>query len=150
MPPVYGCFWHFKQWQCHSVLCHCDNTLFFRFYCDLALSVVCPSSTVCSSLILGHRSRRLQWLIVITRCPASVIRRPLDNLHFRLLLQNRLMDFDETWYGGSTKGSFQVLLFFGQIRPGADPGQGQNKSRGIPFLKSFFFRLGGYSIKPNA
>ena len=24
--------------------------------------------------------------------------RPLDNLHFQLLLQNRLMDFDETWY----------------------------------------------------
>ena len=29
----------------------------------------------------------------------SVVRRPLDYLHFRLLLQNRLMDFDETWYG---------------------------------------------------
>ena len=27
------------------------------------------------------------------------VRRPLDYLHFRLLLQNRLMDFDETWYG---------------------------------------------------
>ena len=25
--------------------------------------------------------------------------RPLDNLHFRLLRQNRLKDFDETWYG---------------------------------------------------
>ena len=29
----------------------------------------------------------------------SVVRRPLDYLHFRLLLQNRLIDFDETWYG---------------------------------------------------
>ena len=29
----------------------------------------------------------------------SVVRRPLDYLHFRLLLQNHLMDFDETWYG---------------------------------------------------
>ena len=28
----------------------------------------------------------------------SVVRRPLDNLHFQLLLQNRLIDFDETWY----------------------------------------------------
>ena len=39
-------------------------------YCDHALSGVCPS-----------------------------VRRPLNYLHFRLLLQNRLMDFDETWYG---------------------------------------------------
>ena len=30
---------------------------------------------------------------------SSVICRPLDYLHFRLLLQNLLMDFDETWYG---------------------------------------------------
>ena len=27
-------------------------------------------------LLLGHRSQRLQWPIVITRCPASVVRRP--------------------------------------------------------------------------
>ena len=55
-------------------------------YCDHALSGVRrPSSVV--------------------RRPSSVVRRlssvcrPLDYLHFRLLLQNRLMDFDETWYG---------------------------------------------------
>ena len=87
---------------------------------------------------LGHRSQRLQWPIVITRCPASVrrpsVRRPLDYLHFRLLLQNRLMDFDETWYGWSTQGPLQVLLFFGQIRPGADPGRGKNRSGG-PLLQ---------------
>ena len=37
------------------------------------------------------------------RLPSVVRRpsvcRPLDYLHFQLLLQNRLMDFDETWYG---------------------------------------------------
>ena len=84
---------------------------------------------------LGHRSQRLQWPIVITRCPASVVRRPLDYLHFRLLLQNCLMDFDETWYGWSTQGPLQVLLFFGQICPGADPGRGKNRSRGVPFFR---------------
>ena len=42
-------------------------------YCDHALSGVRPSSV-----------------------RPSVVRRPLDYLHFRLLLQNRLMDFDET------------------------------------------------------
>ena len=91
---------------------------------------------------LGHRSQRLQWPIVITRCPLSVVRRPLDYLHFRLLLQNRLMDFDETWYGWSTQGPLQVLLFFGQIRPGADPGRGKNRSRGVPFFKKLLLQTG--------
>ena len=44
------------------------------------------------------------------------------------------MDFDETWYGWSTQGPLQVLLFIGQIRPGADPGRGKNRSRG-PLLQ---------------
>ena len=112
--------------------------------------------------LLGHRSQRLQWPIVITRCPASVVRRlssvvcrpssvvrrlssvcrPLDYLHFRLLLQNRLMDFDETWYGWSTQGPLQVLLFFGQIRPGADQGRGKNRSRGVPFFRKLLLQTG--------
>ena len=103
---------------------------------------------------LGHRSQRLQWPIVITRCPSSVcrlssvVRRPLDYLHFRLLLQNRLMDFDETWYGWSTQGALQVLLFFGQIRPGADPGRGKNRSQGVPFFrKTSSSEPDGYSNK---
>ena len=91
-------------------------------YCDHALSVVCRPSVV----------------------------RPLDYLHFHLLLQNRLMDFDETWYGWSTQGPLQVLLFFGQIRPGADPGRAKIGHGGSPSSKNFFFRTKGYSIKPNA
>ena len=54
--------------------------------------------------------------------------------HFRLLPQNCLMDLDETWKGWSTHGPLQVLLFFGQIRPGADPGRGKNRSGG-PLLQ---------------
>ena len=103
---------------------------------------------------LGHRSQSdLLWSRVVRRPsvvrPASV-RRPLNYLHFRLLLQNRLMDFDETWYGWSTQGLLQVLLFFGQIRPWADPGQGKNRSRGSPSSGNFFFRPEDYSNKPNA
>ena len=79
-------------------------------YCDHALSVVCRPSV-----------------------RPSV--RPLNYLHFQLLLQNRLMDFDESWYGWSTQGPLQVLLFFGQIRPGVDPGRGQNRSFGGPLLQ---------------
>ena len=37
--------------------------------------------------------------------------RPLDNLHFQILLPNRLMDFDGTWYEWSTQCPLQLLLF---------------------------------------
>ena len=60
------------------------------------------------------------------------------------------MDFDETLYGWSTQGPLQVLLFFGQIRPGADPGRGKIGHGGSPSSRNFFFRLEGYSNKPNA
>ena len=73
---------------------------------------------------------------------SSVVRRPLDNLHFKLLLQNRLIDFDETWYGWSTQGPLQVLLFYGKIRPAADPGRGQNRSRGVPFFNELLLQTG--------
>ena len=52
------------------------------------------------------------------------------------------MDFDETWYGWSTQGPLQELLFFGQIRPGADPGRGKNRSRGVPFFKKLLLQTG--------
>ena len=97
-------------------------------------------------------SSDLLWSRVVRR-PSVVrpsVRRPLNYLHFQLLHQNRLMDFDETWYGWSTQGPLQVLLFFGQIRRGADPGRGKNRSRGSPSSRNFFFSLEGYSNKPNA
>ena len=73
------------------------------------------------------------------------VRRPLDYLHFRLLLQNRLMDYDETWYGWSTQGPLQVLIRQGRIQGGAKIGHG-----GSPSSRNFFFRPEGYSNKPNA
>ena len=78
----------------------------------------------------------------VTYCDHALsgVCRPLDNLHFRLLLQNRLMDFDETWYGWSTQGPLQVLLFFGMIRTGADPGRGKNRSQGVPFFKKLLLQ----------
>ena len=79
-------------------------------YCDHTLSVVRPS--VC----------------------LSSVRRPLDNLHFQLLLQNGVMDFGETWYGWSTQGHLQVMLFIGQIRPGRSQG-GTKIGHGGPLLQ---------------
>ena len=100
---------------------------------------------------LAHLSWRLKWAIVIAHRPSSV--RPSSSSvnfsHFQLLLQNRLMDFDETWYAWSTHGPLQVLLFFGQIRPGIQDGAkiGHGES---PSSRNFFFRPEGYSDKPNA
>ena len=153
--------------------CLCRQNLATRnTYMKLKCSICFGSKVMAKVKFLGHRSHRLQWPIVITRCPSSVCR-PLDNLHFQLLLQNRLIDFDETWsmlliksdlkwcmhlsrslfsywYGWSTQVPLQVLLFFGQIRPGADPGRAKIGHGGSPSSKNFFFRLEGYSNKPNA
>ena len=35
------------------------------------------------------------------------------------------MDIYETWKGLSAHDPSQVLMFFGQIRPGADPGRAE-------------------------
>ena len=53
------------------------------------------------------------------------------------------MDFDETWYAWSTHGPLPVLLFFGQIRPGAGPGRGKNRSQGVPFFKKLLCQTRG-------
>ena len=47
------------------------------------------------------------------------------------------MDFDETWYGRKTQGPLQVLLFFGQIRSGADPGRAKIGQGGSSPSKNF-------------
>ena len=71
---------------------------------------------------------------MITLCPSSVCRL-LDYLYFQLLLQNRLMDFDETWYGWSTQGPLQVLLFIGQIRSLGQIQGGAKIGHGGPLLQ---------------
>ena len=90
-------------------------------YCHSAPSVVRPSVVV----------------VVVVR-PSGV-----NFSHFRLLLQNCLMDFDETWYAWSTHGPLQVLLFFGQIRPrGGSRWRGKNRSQGVPFFKKLLLQTG--------
>ena len=37
---------------------------------------------------------------------------------------------------------YKVLLFFGQICPGADPVRGQSRSRGIPFFNELLVQTG--------
>ena len=49
-------------------------------------------------VFLAHLSQRLKWAIVIAHRPSVVGPSVVCKLsHFQLLLQNRLMDFDETW-----------------------------------------------------
>ena len=112
-------------------------------YCHSAPSVRLRRPTSSSSVNF-HIFRAQEPKAPVTYCDHALsgVCRPLDYLHFRLLLQNRLMDFDETWYGWSTQGPLQVLLFFGQIRRGADPGRGKNRSRGVPFFRKLLLQTG--------
>ena len=86
---------------------------------------------------------------VVRRRPSSVNRRPSVRKlkHFKLLLQNRLMDFDKKIQGWSW--SLTSVVVFSQIRPGVDQRRGKI-GHGDPFSRKFFFTPGGYSNKPNA
>ena len=75
----------------------------------------------------------------------SVVRPAVNCSHF-WLLQNRLMDFDETWYGWGTHDPLQVLLFFGQIRPLADPGRAKI-GHGVPFFKELILQTGRQQLQ---
>ena len=60
-------------------------------------------------LLLAHLSRRLKWAIVIAHRPA--VRRKLS--HFRLLLWNRWMEFNETWQKARSQRPLPSLCFSG-------------------------------------
>ena len=102
------------------------------------------------AFLLGHRSRRLQWPIVIMRCPASVVC-PLDNLHFQLLLQNPFwwilikLGMDEVHKVPYKCCCFWTRSAQGRIQGGAKIGHGGSGS-----LRNFFIRPEGYRNKPNA
>ena len=69
---------------------------------------------------LVHLSRRLKCTIVIMRCPSSVVRpsvRPsvvVNFSHFRLLLWNRWMEFNETWQEARSQRPLPSLCFTGR------------------------------------
>ena len=96
------------------------DSLFFQYLCHCGCRYIIPYNlfgaeiiflSYCKSYLIRHfkMASRGQFLAFLGhrsqrhRHP-SVVRRPLDYLHFRLLLKNHLMDFDETWYGWSTQG----------------------------------------------
>ena len=79
------------------------------------------SFTLPSASCLVHLSQRLKSTIVIKDHLS------INNLPFQFLLQNLLMDFDETRYGWSTHGPLQVLFWPALPR---DPQCLENKSRG--------------------
>ena len=72
--------------------------------------------------------------------------------HNQPFLQNHFMDVYETWWRWSTHSHAPVYRIFGKLHPGAVPGQGSLPKIGqwgVPSTKDFFFRLEGYSNKPN-
>ena len=100
---------------------------------------------------LGQMSQRLQWPLLwsrVVRRPS--VCRPLDNLHFQLLLQNRLMDLMKLGMDEVLKVPYKCCCFLarsaqGRIQVGAKIGFG-----GSPSSKYFCFRPERYSNKPNA
>ena len=101
---------------------------------------------------LAHLSQRLKWAIVIAHSPSSVrpssVRRPSVNFHI-------FNFFSRTaWWILMKLGRDEVLMVPykcccfsarsapGQIRPGADPGRGKNRSKGVPFFKKLLLQTG--------
>ena len=60
--------------------------------------------------LLVHLSRRLKCTIVITRCPSSVV----NFSHFRLLLWNRWIEFNETLQEAISQRLLPSLCFSGR------------------------------------
>jgi hypothetical protein len=59
---------------------------------------------------LAHLSWKLKWAILITFCPSSVCLSVCKLLHFRLLLQNRWANFNQTWHKLSLGGGDSSLF----------------------------------------
>ena len=117
-----------------------------------------------SIIFLGHRSQRLQWPIVITRCPASVVRRPssvvcrpssvvrrpssvvrLSSVRLFTFSTSSPEPLDGFWWNlvwMKYSRSLTSVVVFSQIRPGADPGRGKNRSRGVPFFRKLLLQTG--------
>ena len=111
-------------------------------------------SYICS--FLGHRSQRLQWPIVITRCPASVVRpsvcRP-SSVRLFTFSTSSPEPLDGFWWNLVWMKYSRSLTSVVVFRP--DPPRGGSRmgpkiGQRVPFLKNFFFKLEGYSNKPNA
>ena len=98
---------------------------------------------------LAHLGRRLEWAIVIAHRPSSVrlsVRRCPSvwrKLFTFLTSSPELLD-GYLWnlVGMKYLWSLPSVVVFGQIRPGADPGRGKNRSRGVPFFKKLLLQTG--------
>ena len=90
-------------------------------------------------------SQRLEWAIVIARCPSSgrpsAVVRPLTFHIFDFFSRT-------SWWILMKFCRYEVLMVpykcccFRQILPGADPGRGKNRSRGVPFCKKLLLQTG--------
>ena len=83
-----------------------------------------------ATIFLGHRSQRLQWPIVIMRCPSSVVRPSVRQFTFSTSSPESLDGFWWKLVCMKYSRSLTSVVVFRQIHPGADPGK--NRSRRAP------------------
>ena len=151
-----------RKWNANQLFHQCDLSIVMKWHkmCTLlacAGRTLLQSDVVCKFLAVTYwayecisyrnikGSSDLLWSRVVRRlssvvCCLSTVRQ----FTFSNSSPERLYGFwwNEILYAWSTQGPLQVLLFFGQIRPGADPGLDQNRSRDVPFFKELLLQTG--------
>ena len=91
---------------------------------------------------LRHRSQRLQWPIVITRCPASVRQSSVRQFTFSISSPEALDGFWWNLVWMKYSRSLTSVVVFRPDPPRADPGRGKNRSRGVPFFNKLLLQTG--------
>ena len=99
---------------------------------------------------LGHRSQRLQWPIVITRCPASVVRRPssvvrLSSVRLFTFSTSSPEPLDGFWWNlvwmKYSRSLTSVVVFLARSVQGRIQG-GAKIGHGVPFFKKLLLQTG--------
>ena len=100
---------------------------------------------------LAHLSRRLEWAIVIAHRPSSVRPSSVRKLFtFSTSSPKPLDGFWRNLVGMKHSWSLTSVVVFRPDPSRADPGWGQNRSRGVPFFKKFLLQTGRLQRQTNA
>ena len=109
---------------------HCKGLTVQKFGSSDNRKRLCQMETYMCLLLPLFRAKEQKALGTYCDHALSIVC-PLDYLHFRILLQNRLMNFYETWCGWSTQGPGPCFLARSAkrlVQGGAKIGQGSRSA----------------------